>query len=415
MTPPTLAPVVARLPPLGSRPETLQWPMDGRVDQRRVGIDEIAKFGCAFLCAVELGRWLRGEEPASPALVRTLYFIARDKGWLGDDCEVLAWGRLVNWQSPAVAEYLGWRSPSFLCSGDAPPPGHEATRGVVCVDEWEHREGPHVWGHYTVWAQVGDRRIAYDPDGTIAPGLSRTRRFGRVVSRRAFELTEGVKMGGLISRVSALERHVGLPAVVGPDRPVSSGEPPPLLESVVMEALAPGNVDPKTDDRPPASVFFAKMFRIPSDLIAAFRRTLRRVSVGELRAAHQRGPLAHMQLIPEDVTYVAGGLAEFKALLDYRSAGVSGLGTEMIRYVAPTWECRNYASLFCCVCTGALGTSAVGKTLDWGGNHSYNEVWAFDSAGQLAASIVEPQTDSIVPKLDPARHYTGNGAVIVGG
>ena len=168
-------------------------------------------------------------------------------------------------------------------------------------------------------------------------------------------------------------------------------------------------VDPITDTRALAVNFFNEAYlNIPKGIMRDARADLQTVSVAEIAQAHKAGPLAHMQLVCEDTTFRATSKAAVLALLPH-------IGTNALRYVAPAWVCRNYASLLCCVFCASVPISAVAKTLDFQGSHSYNEVWCFDDDGKLVALMIEPQTDELIPALDPAHHYTGEGLAIVGG
>ena len=182
-------------------------------------------------------------------------------------------------------------------------------------------------------------------------------------------------------------------------------EPPPDTE---WHHHLHTTVDPTTDSRPLAINFFnSKFLNIPTTTMKRARADLQTVSVAEIQQAHKAGPVAHMQLICEDTTFKVTSKEALIGLLPH-------IGTRSLRYLAPSWVCRNYASLFCCVCCAAVPISGVAKTLDYQGGHSYNEVWCFDGS-TLVALIVEPQTDQLIPALDPAHHYTGDGLAIVGG
>lgn len=179
------------------------------------------------------------------------------------------------------------------------------------------------------------------------------------------------------------------------------------LERERLESRA-APVDPITDTRALAVNFFNPAYlQVPETIMRGARADLQTVSVAEIAQAHKAGPLAHMQLVCEDTTFRATSKAAVLALLPH-------IGTNALRYVAPAWVCRNYASLLCCVFCATVPISAIAKTLDLQGSHSYNEVWCFD-AGKLIALMIEPQTDELIPKLDPAHHYSGEGLAIVGG
>lgn len=164
------------------------------------------------------------------------------------------------------------------------------------------------------------------------------------------------------------------------------------------------------DTRLPAeSIFNLDLIDIPAESLEAVVASRKACLAAEVVAAHTAGLLSHMQLITEDAMFITTSRQAFEGVLPH-------IGTNRLRYLAPTWECRNYSALFCCIVTGVLGCSAVAKTLDFQGHHSYNEVWLYDDDdGTLCTYLVEPQRDQLVQKLDPSRHYTGTGIAICGG
>ena len=177
-------------------------------------------------------------------------------------------------------------------------------------------------------------------------------------------------------------------------------------ESVRVQFLQ--SVDPTQDDRPtPDHIFNKEYVDVPPEQLQAVQRAKKPVMADAIRQVHEQGMLSHLQLIMEDRVYISTSAGAFEATLPH-------LGTRRLRYIAPVWECRNYAALFCCVVTAVLGVSSVGKVLDFAGEHSYNSVFLTTPHG-LQEFLIEPQSDRLVQHLSPEHHYTGKGALILGG
>ena len=173
------SPIEGREPfALQGRPEQLDFAAEPAGTAFQPEASAIGEGGCAVLCALALGWWLAGDRRKSAVgLVVTLVRAMIARGWVKQDMTVADWEEAVNrCYDGGLVRYLG------AVSGDYPD--HP---GVVCVDEWAHRVGPHTYRHFTLDCSARNRAVLqYDPLGSYEPGLSRTRAFGELVGRRAF-------------------------------------------------------------------------------------------------------------------------------------------------------------------------------------------------------------------------------------
>ena len=173
----------------------------------------------------------------------------------------------------------------------------------------------------------------------------------------------------------------------------------------VGRRIAHPKVDPKTDDRKDPRTLFNS--GIPTDLIKQIRGSRRQVTYAEMQAAWKQSIWKDMKVIFEDVKLLTCDSDLFACALPH-------IKTDTVSYVQEYFVCRNYATAFNGIVDGVLGVGTVGKTLDFAGHHSYNVV-ILDYEGELKVYGVEPQTDQLILRLNPEKHYTGTGIAIIGG
>ena len=165
------------------------WPLHGRLDQRDARLSArpaIKPYGCAFMLTTEVGRYLAdpAQDPASdlyierwtPLQIIALYDTACEKGYVrARDAFIEDWDKVIDLAAGRNAvDSLGWKDADYPYSEDE-----------IVIDCWE-RQDMNVGQHFTV--QIPQGGIQYDPLGSAEPGLSNSRKYGIIVSKRAFKI-----------------------------------------------------------------------------------------------------------------------------------------------------------------------------------------------------------------------------------
>lgn len=165
------------------------WPLLDRLDQRDERLSArpaIRPYGCAFMCSVEIGRYLAdpAQDPSSdlyierwtPLQIIALYDTACEKGYVrARDAYIERWEDVINLAAGREAvDYQGHA-----------PADQAYTEDTIVVSCWE-RQDMNVGVHFTVSIPQGG--IQYDSLGSAEPGLSNSRKYGIVVSTRVFKV-----------------------------------------------------------------------------------------------------------------------------------------------------------------------------------------------------------------------------------
>lgn len=168
------------------------WPLNGRLDQRdeRLKIrPSLSPYGCAFMIAAEVGRYLADPEhnPASPLYIdrwSPLQIIAIfdegvSRGFVREsDAYMEDWDDTINLAAGRRAvQQIGdpWHKPA-----DYPYSPDEIV--ISCYE----RQDIDVGKHFCL--EIPHAEIQYDPLSSAEPGLSWSRKLGIVVSKRAFRI-----------------------------------------------------------------------------------------------------------------------------------------------------------------------------------------------------------------------------------
>ena len=174
------------------------------------------------------------------------------------------------------------------------------------------------------------------------------------------------------------------------------------MEGDFVTGYSQQSVDPRKDARPLAlRVFNTDFVNPPKDKVDAIKPLAVYASVVE--DAWKATDWGHLKYVGATGSHVVcAEKSAFVACLVY-------LGTNRLRYVDPTFVCRNYSTLFSSIVNAELHVNS-GIVTDWTGEHMYNAVpvWSGDRAEPTVEWVIcEPQLDKVVLHTDPARHYTG--------
>ena len=177
--------------------------------------------------------------------------------------------------------------------------------------------------------------------------------------------------------------------------------------SLTLRSIAHASPPVAATTKSPFSEWFPWHTKAGKKAAAAVTASRCAVTASDVNSAVARSEWAHVKCLHEDSEYFAPNKTALLTALPH-------IATAAISYVHPTFECRNFASLFCCIFTGAMRVSAVAKTLDFTGGHSYNLMVVVDDEGpqRLGIVAIEPQLDRLVVPKGPRSHYTADGKEI---
>ena len=168
-------------------------------------------------------------------------------------------------------------------------------------------------------------------------------------------------------------------------------------------------------DRPASSIF---NLTVPAGVMSEVDSARRTVTAQAVNKAWKASPWSGLELLCMDSKFDTTSTAAWEALIPH-------LGTDRLKYAAPDWVCREFSGLFQVLVAGVVGLDACARVLDFAGHHSYNAVVAADGGGEtnaeageglkLTVLVAEPQTDRLVAKPDPVKHYAAsNGLAVMG-
>ena len=163
------------------------WPLNGRLDQRdpRLAADpDIAPYGCAMMLTFAAGTWLMDREPPAADQVLSLHAQGVQQGIIEDECFVRRWARAINLAAGMVV--VTYAGPEGEPPDSHDPYDYPFKPGELVFDCWWRPSRPQIGFHFT-WSHPEQ----YDPLGSFAPGLSNSRQYGVVHSRRAFRIIAG--------------------------------------------------------------------------------------------------------------------------------------------------------------------------------------------------------------------------------
>ena len=166
----------------------------------------------------------------------------------------------------------------------------------------------------------------------------------------------------------------------------------------------PGRLDPTPGKIDPSELFNDT---VPKEYEVAVLKSLAKYPVGAVKKAWGKSQWDGVQLVPEDVKFYVMGREEFFNALPY-------VPIAKAMYNPDFFVCRSFASAFVAFVASTFRSDAVGKCLDWQGEHSYDFVVLHDD-GQLSVECIEPQLNNEVPHPEPEHHYTGSGMCVFGG
>ena len=179
------------------------WPLvdsflGERLDQRDPRMSDepqIKPYGCAMMLCLEAGRYLEWlhkggaddddpknttyPDPITPIKAMGFFRAGRDSlGVIREDCYITDWDKVMDFAAGYDAvDYIGHVDDDY-----------ERLPEELVFDVWRRDgvEGVHfTWQHFDTQRDIG---IQYDPLGSFQPGLSNTRHYGHLVSRRAFRI-----------------------------------------------------------------------------------------------------------------------------------------------------------------------------------------------------------------------------------
>ena len=128
------------------------------------------------------------------------------------------------------------------------------------------------------------------------------------------------------------------------------------------------------------------------------------VDAGEIVAAHERGPLQQLQLVPLDARVRCIPFPLLRNVLERNQ--VDGL-----RYVGEFFDCDDFARLLAAQFAARWHVNSVGVVVDASGRHAYNVAFCVDG-NDIIPSILEPQADRTVT-IGESPHYVARAGFVV--
>lgn len=164
------------------------WPLGYRLAQTDPSLakrPEIAKNGCAFMCCVYVADafhrpLIQPRVYVDSSLILQTYDLALEEKAMREDCLVEDWEKVISIAYSGSVD----NSPVAYTGKRDTTPALSPREDQIVITRWTHLN----YGHFTFEYFSDSASIQYDPLGSAEPGLSLTRKLGKMESTRVFKI-----------------------------------------------------------------------------------------------------------------------------------------------------------------------------------------------------------------------------------